>query len=79
MIWQQEIACESISTFMYIYSSNRIDNKGIIKVADFGLSEDIYARNYFRQFKDSGSSSPVKLPVKLSTSVPLVPTPAAPE
>ena len=33
----------------------------MIKVADFGLSEDIYARNYFRQGKEEGE---VKLPVR---------------
>ena len=32
----------------------------MIKVADFGLSEDVHARNYFRQ----GQGSAVKLPVK---------------
>ena len=43
----------------------RIDAKYVIKVADFGLSEDIYARNYFRQEKEEeyGESS-VKLPIK---------------
>ena len=37
----------------------------MIKVADFGLSEDIYSRNYFRQGTDSedGEAS-VKLPVR---------------
>ncbi|XP_019853773.1 PREDICTED: deleted in malignant brain tumors 1 protein-like [Amphimedon queenslandica] len=39
-----------------------IDGDGIIKVADFGLSEDIYDQNYFRQLKDS--SSTIKLPLK---------------
>ena len=33
----------------------------MIKIADFGLSEDIYSKNYFRQ---SGSDKSVKLPVK---------------
>ena len=45
----------------------RIDDNGIIKVADFGLSEDVYAKNYFRQLKGDNndpSSSSVKLPVK---------------
>ena len=32
-------------------------------MADFGLSEDVYARNYFRQSKME-SESEVKLPVK---------------
>ena len=33
----------------------------MIKVSDFGLTEDIYARNYFRQGRKDGV---VKLPVK---------------
>ena len=32
----------------------------MIKIADFGLSEDVYARNYFRQ----GQGPAMKLPVK---------------
>ena len=38
----------------------------MLKVADFGLSEDIYARNYFRQMclTDSEGETPVKLPVR---------------
>ena len=32
----------------------------VIKVADFGLSEDVYAKSYFRQEKDVS----IKLPVK---------------
>ena len=35
----------------------------VIKVADFGLSEDIYAGNYFRQAQ-KGEGPPVKLPIK---------------
>ena len=43
----------------------RIDSDNVIKVADFGLSEDIYSRNYFRQGTDNevGEAS-VKLPVR---------------
>ena len=41
--------------------AGRIDGGGVIKVADFGLAEDIYNSGYFRQDK-SGSS--VKLPFK---------------
>ena len=38
----------------------------MIKVADFGLSEDIYARNYFRQahLHDREEEQTIKLPVK---------------
>ena len=39
----------------------RIDEKGVIKVSDFGLAEDIYMRNYFRQ---SSQDTTVKLPLK---------------
>ena len=34
----------------------------MIKIADFGLSENVYGRNYFRQ--GQGPSVLVKLPVK---------------
>lgn len=37
----------------------RIDAHFVIKIADFGLSEDVYSRNYFRQNVHS-----MKLPVK---------------
>ena len=39
----------------------------MLKVADFGLSEKTYAKNYFRQtglHGDSEGEAPVKLPVK---------------
>lgn len=39
---------------------NRIDDKFLIKVGDFGLSEDVYCTNYFRQGEDAS----VKLPFK---------------
>ena len=39
----------------------RIDLNFVIKITDFGLSEDVYARNYFRQ---GSSGEVVKLPVK---------------
>ncbi|XP_019858510.1 PREDICTED: hepatocyte growth factor receptor-like [Amphimedon queenslandica] len=42
-----------------------IDENGIIKIANFGLTEDIYMECYFNQFTDeSESSKNVKLPVK---------------
>ena len=44
-----------------IYYVYRIDSNGVIKVSDFGLTEEIYSKNYFKQIK--GTSS-VKLPVK---------------
>ena len=39
----------------------RMDAAGVIKVADFGLSEDIYTSTYYRQEK---SDTAVKLPVR---------------
>ena len=37
----------------------------MIKVSDFGLSEDIYARNYFRQATlGEEGEAPVKLPLR---------------
>ena len=37
---------------------------GVIKVADFGLSEDVYMNNYFRMTEDSSAGKEVKLPIK---------------
>ena len=39
----------------------RIDTHFIIKITDFGLSEDVFLRNYFRQ---GSSEETVRLPVK---------------
>ena len=41
----------------------RIDHHGVIKVADFGLTKDIYARNYFRRDK-SEEGNEEKLPIR---------------
>ncbi len=38
-----------------------MDENSVIKVADFGLSEDIYARKCFKQGEEEGG---VKLPVR---------------
>ena len=45
------------------YLSNhdyRIDLHFVIKIADFGLSENIYDRNYVRKGKDEGGKLPIK-------------------
>ena len=45
---------------VYTFFVNRMDAHNVIRVSDFGLSEDMYAKNYFRQDKDAS----VKLPIK---------------
>ena len=40
----------------------RIDRKGVIKVADFGLTEDMYGTNYFRRTSVTGSEE--KVPIR---------------
>ena len=45
----------------------RIDTNFVIKVADFGLSEDVYCKDYFRQVlkRDANEvEGVVKLPIK---------------
>lgn len=37
-----------------------MDASGVIKISDFGMAEDIYSQNYFRQVPGGG----VKLPLK---------------
>ena len=44
------------------FNCHRIDLNNVIKVADFGLSEDIYAKNYYRQ--SDTEECKVKLPIK---------------
>ena len=44
--------------YIYIY---RIDANGVIKVADFGLAEDVYTANYYRWKKGDTN---MKLPVR---------------
>ena len=46
---------------MLWYHFVRISQDFVIKLADFGLSEDVYSRNYFRQGEEDTA---VKLPVK---------------
>ena len=46
---------------MCIHHADRIDSGSVIKVADFGLAEDIHSSGYFRQDKSGGN---VKLPFK---------------
>ena len=50
-----------LCNLLCIPHADRIDGGGVIKVADFGLAEDIYKSGYFRQDKSGGS---VKLPFK---------------
>ena len=63
-IWQPETACKFCSsdkqnrssvTDIYNYYI-RIDGlvNGVIKVADFGLAEDMYDTNYYRRSKSEG-------------------------
>ena len=53
---------------LYSYYA-RIDTHFLIKITDFGLSEDVFERNYFRQ--DSSSGEVVKLPIKWMAPVSL--------
>lgn len=43
-----------------LISFHRLDNQGNVKVADFGLAEDVYTKGYFRQETDAS----VRLPYK---------------
>ena len=47
---------------IWINSFSRIDRDGVIKVADFGLTEDMYGTNYFRREKEDVSEE--KVPIR---------------
>ena len=52
--------------YEFILPFFRIDDNFVIKVADFGLSEDIYCKDYFRQVlnRDIKEEGVIKLPIK---------------
>ena len=43
---------------------NRIDQNDVIKVADFGLSEDIYRSGYFFHSKEDVMAREEKVPIR---------------
>ena len=54
-----------LSVNILIVYTIRMSVDGVIKVADFGLTEDVYARNYFRVNIDTPSQkAQIKLPIK---------------
>ena len=55
--------CIPTSPFRMIFAlvHYRIDGNGVIKVSDFGLTEDMYGTNYFRRKGDSVSEEKVPL------------------
>ena len=71
--WQPKMSTPSLSTYieslptfcvmLHInsFSSSRIDAHFQIRISDFGLSEDVFVKNYFRQ---GSAGEEVKLPVK---------------
>ena len=48
---------------MKFFNIYRIDGHGVIKVADFGLTEDMYGTNYLRRRK-SVSGHEAKVPIR---------------
>ena len=46
-----------------LLNTYRIDGNGVIKVADFGLTEDMYGTNYFRRTKNE-TGSEEKVPIR---------------
>ena len=70
MTWQQETACKKQNPLKknarynkYYYYLSRIDGNGVIKVADFGLTEDMYGTNYFRR-RQSVTGNEEKVPIR---------------
>ena len=51
---------------MAAWRPHRIDENFVIKVADFGLSVDVYSRNYFKQEREGegAKEAPTKFPIR---------------
>ena len=56
-----ELNMKALETIVIICP--RIDHNGVIKVADFGLTEDMYGTNYFRRGNREGEDEE-KVPIK---------------
>ena len=55
---------KTISYKYHCHNFWRLDLSGSVKVADFGLSEDMYSTNYFRQGSSEDSSTETKVPIR---------------
>ena len=53
----------SVAIFLDLY---RIDKDGVIKIADFGLTESMYATNYYRRQAagEEGTGNEEKVPIR---------------
>ena len=51
---------DCVFCFQFLYFC-RIDTNFLIKITDFGLAEDVFERNYYRQ---GSNEEVIKLPVK---------------
>ena len=66
--WQQGTACMALYSDLcfpkFILKPNacRVDAEGVIKVADFGLTESIYSNNYFKRIRSEDSQE--KVPIR---------------
>ena len=49
-----------MSKILSMVNLYRLDQNYVIKVADFGLSENTYTKDYFRQKQTAGLKLPVK-------------------
>ena len=56
------LLCVAIYTFCFVLLL-RIDMNGVIKIADFGLTESMYASNYFRKGQ-SKSKNDERVPIR---------------
>ena len=54
--------CFSRYAFQGPIFKSRVDAEGIIKVADFGLTENIYNNNYFKRIRSEDSQE--KVPIR---------------
>ena len=58
--YSYNLYCSVCFAEMCFINHYRLDAHLLIKISDFGLSEDVFVKNYFRQ----GDVSGVKLPIK---------------
>ena len=63
---EPSLQCILVGSNLPVICVCRIDMNFVIKVADFGLSVDVYSRNYFREKRDAEEEgeTPAKFPIR---------------
>ena len=62
-LYREDIICVCVYYIAYIpvhLNVFRVSDKYIVRIADFGLSRDVYTKDYYRRDEANGIALPIK-------------------